>query len=58
MEAPLMLPTLFIAAAFLLVWPIAAPSALCQARAIAGPGRGRHRRVPVRGRHAARGGAR
>lgn len=53
-----MLPALFIATLFLPVLPIAAPLAIGEARAIAGPGGGRHRRVPVRGRHAARGGAR
>jgi hypothetical protein len=57
-EAPLLLPTLFLATLLLPALPIAAPLVLGQACAIATPGHGRHRRIPVRGRHAARGGAR
>jgi hypothetical protein len=51
-------PVLFLAALFLAATPATAHLALEEARACLRPGQGRHRRTPLRGRHAARGGAR
>lgn len=53
-----MMPPVLLTTALLLgMWPTTAPFALNEARAMARPGRGRHRRAALRARHAARGGA-
>lgn len=58
MEALMMPPLTFLAALSLAATPTAACLALGEVRACVRSGRGRHRRTPPRGRHAARGGAR